>query len=345
MRSSNALGRSLLVAVACLVPALCAGQAKPSESAATIGTRTVTLQDLDENWKRFDASAQAQAEQALYDGRKAAFERLVAESLIAQAATGKGLTVEKFLEAEVAQRRKPVTDADVQAFYNANKAQMEGASLDDVKGSIRDFLATQQETSARAALVAELRKAGPAMRLTLAPPRQTVAVAAYNPSRGAATAPITIIEFSDYQCPFCARVNPTLARVREKYGDKVRVIWKDFPLENIHPLAARAAEAAHCAGEQGKYWEMHDRLFANQKDLAVDSLKKHAVAVGAEPVAFAACLDAGRLASRVTDGAEEGKALGIDSTPTLFINGRRVTGAQPWDVFEGIIEDELARAQ
>lgn len=345
MTSSNALRGGLLAAVACLLPALCWGQAKPSETAATIGTRTVTLQELDENWKRFDASAQAQAEQALYDGRKQAFERMVAESLIAQAAKAKGLTVEKFLEAEVSQRRKPVTDADVQAFYTANKAQMEGAALDEVKDSIRDFLSTQQATGARAALVTELRKSGPAVRLTLAPPRQTVSTAAYNPSRGAATAPVTIIEFSDYQCPFCARVNPTLARVRDKYGDKVRVVWKDFPLENIHPLAARAAEAAHCAGEQGKYWEMHDRLFANQKDLAADSLKKHAAAVGAEPVGFAACLDSGRHASRVTEGSAEGKALGIDSTPTLFINGRRVTGAQPWDVFEGIIEDELARAK
>lgn len=335
---------AVLAALIGLPAAPAFGQTRPAEPAATIGDRAVTLQELDDNWKRFDAPALAQAEQTLYDGRKEAFERMVAESLIAQAAKAKGLAVEKYLEQETATRRKPVTDADVQAFYNANKGQMQDAALADVAPSIRDFLSTQREETARAALVAELRKAGPKTRLALAPPRQTVSLAAYNPSRGPVSAPVTIVEYSDYQCPFCARVNPTLARVREKYGNQVRIVWKDFPLENIHPLAAKASEAAHCAGEQGKYWELHDRLFANQKALGTDALKQHAAAAGLEPIGFGACLDSGRHASRVSDGVAEGKALGIDSTPTLFINGRRVTGAQPWEVFENIVEDELARA-
>jgi len=344
---ARAAGRAagLLAGLLGLLAGSVSAQTRPADAAATIGSRTVTLQELDDNWKRFDAAAQAQAEQALYDGRKEAFARIVAETLIAQAAQARGLTADTYLEQETARRRTPVTDADVQAFYTANKEQMQGASLADISPSIRDFLSTQRAEAARAALVAELRKAGPTVRLSVAPPRQAVSLSAYNPSRGMATAPVTIVEYSDYQCPFCARVNPTLARVREQYGDQVRIVWKDFPLENIHPLAAKAAEAAHCAGEQGKYWELHDRLFANQKELAADGLKKHAAAAGLEPGGFAACLDSGRHAVRVTEGVAEGKALGIDSTPTFFINGRRITGAHPLDVFQGIIDDELARTK
>ena len=130
----------------------------------------------------------------------------------------------------------------------------------------------------------------------------------------------------------------------QSYGDKVKLVWKDFPLTSIHPEAFKASEAAHCAGDQGKYWEYHDRLFQNQRALQVDSLKKQAADMGLDAAAFGSCLDSGKYADRVREGLQSGTALGVGSTPTLFINGRLVTGAQPFEAFRAIIDEELQRA-
>jgi protein-disulfide isomerase len=160
--------------------------------------------------------------------------------------------------------------------------------------------------------------------------------------RGNREAAVTIVEFSEYQCPFCARVNPALAKVLETYGNKVRIVFKDFPLPN-HPQAPKAAEAAHCAAEQGKYWEMHDVMFANQRALEVPSLKRAAAGLGLDTARFDRCLDSGQFASKVAAGLAQGEKLGVNSTPTLYINGRPVIGAQPYEVFKAAIDEELKR--
>jgi protein-disulfide isomerase len=132
--------------------------------------------------------------------------------------------------------------------------------------------------------------------------------------------------------------------VAQTYGNKVKMVWKDFPLTSIHPEAFKASEAAHCAGDQGKYWEYHDRLFENQRALQVDALKKHAVDLGLEAGAFGTCLDSGKYADRVRAGLQAGARLGVGSTPSIFINGRLLTGAQPFEAFQSIIDEELQRA-
>jgi protein-disulfide isomerase len=154
---------------------------------------------------------------------------------------------------------------------------------------------------------------------------------------------VTLVEFSDFQCPFCQRVAPTLKQVKEKYGDKVRVVWKDFPLTQIHPQAFKAGEAAHCAADQGKFWEYHDRLFANQQALQPNDLKKHATDLGLDATAFASCLDTSKYGERVRDGVAEGSRLGVNSTPTIYINGRVLSGAQPFETFVSVIDEELAK--
>jgi protein-disulfide isomerase len=156
---------------------------------------------------------------------------------------------------------------------------------------------------------------------------------------------VTLVEFSDFQCPFCARVMPTLKKVKETYGDRVRIVWKDFPLTSIHPQAFKAAEAGQCAREQGKFWELHDVLFANQQALQPEELKKHAAAIGLDLGKFNACFDASKYGERVQQQMQAGTQLGVSSTPSTFINGRLVSGAQPYEVFAGIIEEELARAR
>jgi protein-disulfide isomerase len=321
-----------------------AGQPAPQEAAARVGDRTITVKELDDRWKQNDPAGSAQATQALYDGRRAALDDLIATLLIEQAAKAKGSTVAQYTDAEIARRVKPVTDTEVAVFYGENRAQMQGRTLEQMSDLIRQYLTDRQKQEARAALIAELRKAGPPIRVMFAPPRQDVAIAPEDPSLGPANAPVTIVEFSDFQCPFCQRVAPTLKQIKAKYGDRVRIVWKDFPLTQIHPQAFDAAQAGNCAREQGKFWEYHDQLFANQSALQPEFLKKYAAAVGMNAETFGACLDSAKFRPKVQAALETGAKLGIGSTPTSYVNGRTVTGAQPYEVFESVIEEELQNA-
>ena len=212
-----------------------------TDPAARVGNRTVTTKELDDRWRADDPASQAEATQKLYDGRRAALDAIIAETLLTEAAKKKGMTAAAYELEEVGKRIKPVTDSEVVAFYQANINQMQGRSLEVMGPAISRFLTDQQRDTARTALIAELRKAGPEVRVLIDAPRREVEVEATDPSLGRASAPVTLIEFSDFQCPFCQRVEPTLKRVRETYGDKVRIVWKDFP-----------ADADPSAGVQGR---------------------------------------------------------------------------------------------
>lgn len=337
---------TILLALACAAPA----QQPPSvaggsDVAARVGDRAITVRELDERWRATDPAEQAQAIQQMYEGRRQALESIIADMLIERAAKASGMDQEKYAEAEVARRLKPVTDAQVSAFYKENQAQMQGRDLAAMSPAIRRYLEDQERATAYRTLVAELKKAGPRIDLVLDAPRYDVAVAPDDPVLGNANAPVTLVEFSDFQCPFCARVRPTLMRVRETYGDRVRIVWKDFPLTSIHPQAFKAAEAGQCAREQGKFWEYHDRLFANQQALQPESLKKYAADTGLDAAAFSTCLDSAKYADRVTSQIGVGTGLGVGSTPSVFINGRMLSGAQPYEAFAAIIDDELQRAR
>src|SRR5687767_11698525 len=317
----------------------------PGDVAARIGDRAVTIRELDERWSKDDAAQNAEVTQMIYDGRRAALEAIIADSLIGEAAKASGMSADGWLEAEIGKRVTAVTDGEVSTFYTANLSQMQGRPLEAMSPAITRYLTDQRRAQARETIIGELRKKGPAVRVALDVPRVSVAVAASNPTQGSSSAPVTLIEFSDYQCPFCQRVEPTLKRLRAAYGDKLRIVWKDFPLTQIHPQAFKAGEAAHCAGDQGKFWEYHDRLFANQQALQPADLKKHAADLGLDAAAFGTCLDSSKHGERVRDGVSQGTALGVNSTPTTFINGRRLSGAQPYEVFVAAIDEELSRAK
>jgi protein-disulfide isomerase len=161
--------------------------------------------------------------------------------------------------------------------------------------------------------------------------------------RGAANAPVTIVEFSDFQCPYCARVQPTLAQVRDTYKDKVKIIYKDFPL-SIHQNAQKAAEAARCgfAQDQEKYWAYHDKLFENATSLTVENLKQYAVDLKFDAATFNTCLDSGKYAAAVNQDMAEGVKVGVSGTPAFLVNGRFLSGAQPFTAFQEAIEEALA---
>jgi protein-disulfide isomerase len=210
--------------------------------------------------------------------------------------------------------------------------------------------------------VSEIRKALDELRQSIqrsTPPPRPAAPAKVSvvnkPALGKPDAPVTLVEFSDYQCPFCRRhVTSTFVELKKDYVDsgKVRYVYRDFPIDQIHPEARKAAEAAHCAGDQGKYWEMHEVLFAKQRQLKPEDLKVHAGAIGVDRATFDACLDQGKYAKAVNDDEAAGTSVGVTGTPTFFIGktgadgtieGTRLVGAQPMAAFRRVIDQLLAQ--
>ncbi|MHB8419915.1 MAG: DsbA family protein [Myxococcales bacterium] len=159
---------------------------------------------------------------------------------------------------------------------------------------------------------------------------------------GPSSAPVTIVEFADFQCPFCARAEETLRRLREIYGDRIRLVWKDLPLP-FHSEALAAAEAARAAGAQGKFWQMHDLLLQNVPSLGAEGYRQWAAQLGLDPAQFELDRKDPAIERAIRLDASEGSALGVTGTPTFFINGRRLVGAQPLDHFREIIDRELGR--
>lgn len=315
----------------------------PDQVVAEVAGKPITLKDVDARWEAFDAAEHSRVVQAMYQNRRNMLDQMVGDMLIAGAAKAAGQTVDEFVKADLVKRLPAITEADIARLYEQNKDRAQGRSLDQLRSEIRPFLESRREQQGRAMLVEELTaKNSGAVKVLLEPPRYTVPTTAGDPVRGNPAAQVTIVEFSDYQCPFCARVNPTLDRVRQTYGDRVKIVFKDFPLPN-HPEAPKAAEAAHCAGEQNKYWEMHDAIFANQRALQVPALKQTARAIGVNGAPFDQCLDSGKYAAAVADGSALGEKMGVNSTPTLYINGRAVIGAVPFETFKQVIDEELKR--
>ena len=177
------------------------------------------------------------------------------------------------------------------------------------------------------------------MRILIEAPRQTVA-AANGAAKGPASAPIEIIEFSDFQCPFCQRANPTVTQVLNTYGDRIHFVYRHFPLGN-HPNARPAAEASQCAAEQGKFWQYHDALFANPSKLADADLKQRAAELGLDTTRFNACVDTHKFKAQVDADMQAGEEAGVNGTPAFFVNGRMLSGAQPFDAFKRLIDEEL----
>jgi protein-disulfide isomerase len=258
---------------------------------------------------------------------------------------------DRLLEAEAASRKvakdqllaeiKPavVTDADVDAFYEQNKAQIPRPK-DQVASQIKTYLEQQGQQKARSEYFKTLQ-AKYKVDYKLEPIR--VEVAATGPAKGPANAPVTIVEFSDFQCPFCSRLTPTLAEVEKKYGDKIRLVFRQYPLP-FHQNAQKAAEASLCAADQGKFWELHDAMFGNQGELGVDQLKAKAASLGLNADKFNKCLDSGEKAAAIQADVKAGSAAGVSGTPAMFINGRFINGAVPIDQITTVIDDELRRA-
>jgi protein-disulfide isomerase len=312
--------------------------APASDVLAFVGGDPLSTRDLEQ----YAASRVFLMKNQQYQAQRQLLDELIAKRLLEKEAAARGVALEALVKQEVEAKVPAVTEAEQKEFYAQNKARMgdlpEAAALVRVAEGLRN----QRLQARNAEFVGELKRKA-AVRVLLEAPRAEV-VAGSNPARGPADAPVTIIEFSDFQCPYCSRAAATLKRIEEAYPGKVRIVFRDFPLLQIHPFAAKAAEAAGCADEQGKFWPVHDHLFSHQDKLQVADLKQYAVDLGLEATKFNECLDSGRRATEWQGDYHAGETFGVQSTPAFFINGRLIVGAQPYEQFAQVVEEELARA-
>lgn len=284
--------------------------------------------------------------QQLYDLRKQALDNIIDQYLLRQAAKKVGLSPADYVNQRVRSTAPRVTADEASRFYSDHKAQLDARtgshSFSQIQPRLVAALQRQRDEDTQEQLIRKLR-AENHVSVLLEAPHVKVASAGH-PSTGASSAPVTIIEFSDFQCPFCRAAESSLKQVRQKYGDQVRLVYMDFPL-GFHPHAMDAARAGRCAAEQGKFWQFHDALFLDQKKLDPDSLKQTAARLGLDPDKFSTCFSSDRESAGIRQDMAKGTALGVTGTPTFFINGRELLGAQPPPKFDEVIDEELARAQ
>jgi protein-disulfide isomerase len=314
----------------------------PDPVLATVGNHQITEQEVDQEiLKRILRSVDSSK---LYEWRKDAVNGMVDQYLIDKAAKKAGLPPDQYVAHEInADNSNKVTEADARKYYDGHKVQIQAQTtrpFDQIKGELIAALQRQQNTERREQLMAKLKAEEP-VKIMLVEPRVKVASEG-NPSTGGKDAPVTIVEFSDFQCPFCRAAENSLKAVKDRYGDKVRLVYLDFPL-GMHAHAMDAARAGRCAGEQGKFWQFHDVMFADQSKLAPEDLKADAKNLGLDTKAFDACLDSNKYDAQIHKDMSQGTSLGVTATPTFYINGRQILGAQPPDRFDEVIDDELAQ--
>lgn len=323
--------------VACAQPATESETANDaSEVAARIGDTVITVAEV-------EAKAGGQLVglyQQIYQVKDQQLRQMIYNQLVEQAAAAEGLDRSAYLEREILQKVGEPDEAQIAQVLNQYRSQLpqdEEQAKKQVVAYLTQQARAQQENALRERLFAE---AG--VEILLDPPRVTPQVAAGTPRRGPDGAPVVLIEYTDYQCPYCGRVQPTLQAIQERYGDAVQHVFKNLPLP-MHAQAKLAAEAALCAGDQGKFWEMHDWLFANKDNISNDTLAAQASELELDVSVFTACVDGGTHRAQVENDTREANSFGIRGTPGFVINGRVLTGAQPLEQFIAVIDDELRR--
>lgn len=255
-----------------------------------------------------------------YELEKQRMDQLIDDTLLLAEANRRQIGPEQIVRAEISDKVRNPTEDEINKFYNENKSRISG-DLNSIRNQLVSYLQNESRQQLEKDLSARLRK-GADIRWMITEPAQPVQNVSVDddPSRGDANAAVTVVEFTDFQCPACAAMHPVLDEVLKSYGNKVRFVVRDFPL-NQHENARKAAEAANAANAQGKFFEYIDVLFKNQKALDVPSLKKYASDLGLDRARFDAALDRGVYAAEVEKDVSDGELYGVGSTPTIFING------------------------
>ena len=328
---------ALLAALGLGCSTLGLGKAK-EPVAARVGDEVITVAELDAKikddlWKRQTGDGDPIR---VHDVRTAALKSFVAERALEAEAKKRGVTVDAMLEAEF-KALPPVDDAAIKAFYDQNADKVQGRPLESLSPQIRSHLESEAKQKAVEAILAKTVAKIELVR----PPVPRVQVSAGGPARGPADARVTIVEFSDFQCPYCQRAKPVLDEVEKRHPKDVRIVYRNLPLDSLHPRARPSAEAAACAAEGNKFWEYHDRLFANNRALADADLRKYAAEVGLDAKSFEECVSSRRHQAAVEADVQEAKRLGITGTPAFVVNGMLLSGLKSPEEFDALIKEEL----
>jgi protein-disulfide isomerase len=328
--SQSCLGLGLSVAMMAL-----SGNAyaqSDSTVVAEVGGVKLTAADLD----RQESSKLLQARNTYYQAESKALDDLIDKTLLEQKAKSENLTLDQLVARDIKSQVKDPTEDQMEVYY-------EGLGTDQPYSAVRDRILDKirqiRTEKARAAYVATLREKSNVF-ITLAPPSANVDLANVT-TLGPKEAPVMVVEFADYECPYCQKVASDITKLQGEFGGKVAVAYKDFPLP-MHAHAEKAAEAVRCAGMQGKFWEMHDQLFKS-RDLDVGQLKTQAHALNLDSAQFDKCLDSGEATQLVQKDRQEGVQLGLTGTPSFFVNGHFFSGALDYNTLHQIVEQQLAQ--
>lgn len=302
---------------------------------AVVNNKQITMGDIEESLRPLIFNVQEQ----VYALRKQDLELKINDTLLGQEAQKKGMTTRALLDAEVNAKVPVITEAQAQEFYNQNKDRISGGFA-ELKTQIIQYMKEEKEQAATVAYAEQLRRASKVEMNLTAPESPAFSIATDDqPAKGNAKALVTIVEFTDFECPSCARQHPVLERIVSEFGDRVRLVVRDFPLSQ-HANARKAAEAAEAAREQNKYWEYVSVLFRNQSALGVEKLREYATEVGLDRAKFDASLESGKFSDKVQRDVMDGRKLGINGTPTLYINGKRVAD-NSYETLKSAIEAAL----
>jgi protein-disulfide isomerase len=316
------------------------GRESHSAPAASVSGEIISLEEVE----RAVAGQLVQLEQQRYQLLSQQLERAVNEHLLAQEAQRRRLSVEQLLAAEVYAKTPEVTDVEVASFIDQNRARLPRGDEADLRRMMRDHLLSLKIKRQLQEYVGRLKsqtqiavylKEPAAVRVQVSPEKGVI--------RGDKDAPVTVVEFADFQCPFCKFVLPTLKQVMNHYEAQVRWVFRDFPVPSLHPGSPKVHEAARCAGDQGKFWEYHDLLFERSQQHALPELEQYARDLNLDREMFGACLSSAKYQAEISGDVENAKQLGVSATPTFFINGRMLVGVQPLAAFQSLIDDELKK--
>jgi protein-disulfide isomerase len=337
--SLAACNRSSGTASAAGLPQAPPPTADPKAAVAHVDGAAITQGDLDARVE----SRLARLRQEEYEIRKQALDEIVDERLLETEAKRRGISKEDLLRDEVDRQAVKPSPSDVDAVYNQYRSRLGGRTREQAGPEIEKMLTERALASRREAFVKQLRGKAK-VTVALDAPRTTVPIPATAPVLGPANAPVTIVEFADYQCPYCHRAQEAVDLVMTRYAGKVQLVHRDFPLDG-HPGAFPAARAARCAGEQGKFWDYHRSLMKEEGDLSESDLLARAKTLKLDADPFKTCLASDRYDSTIRESLEAGNRVGVSGTPAFFVNGRMLTGARPFEQFQEIIDSELARGR
>jgi protein-disulfide isomerase len=337
-----------LAALAALACSACGGGggggdgasgAPGDEVVAYIGEDTITMAELEERAK----PELVKLEIEKYEKMREVLDQMTLERVIVKEAEEIGLTPEELIAAETTDKVSDPSEEEIERFYKRNQERMGNRPLEEMREAIVQTIRNNKATAYREQYFIKL-KHSKGLRVVFDPPRAEVEPLADELARGDENAPVTIVEYADFECPYCKRLHTTMERLLVEYGERVRFVYRDFPLV-IHARAVPAAQAARCAQEQDKFWDYYQHLMAIRGDLDDENLVERARDVGLDADAFAACYEAKQHDELIRASIDSGRELGVQATPTLFVNGRRVIGSKSYEELKEIIEDELARSE